>query len=294
MMKRNLVMGAVSGYSFDQLRPFITSLQQTSFTGDIVILYTDLSPDTLNSLTEHNVIVRPLRYRGKGAVNSWSRFWKHVKPGMPVLKLFGLHRFAMKMLTPLQTSRFFGYNDFLKKHRTHYANVLLTDIRDVIFQDDPFRRFEYQKLQCFEEDLIMREETRFNLPWIQTLFGPDAADSFLDCQVVCSGTIMGKTEVMITYLDAYEKQLSKAVNIGEAGSDQGLHNLMVRTLYKANSNVVPNGTAEVLTVTASNLYRYKVDKAGRFIDINDNVIPVIHQYDRSPELKQRLQSTLAS
>lgn len=288
---KNLVIGAVKGYSFSQLRAFVLSLKQSGFTGDLCLIYYDLSPGTLQELKKHDVVLVPMQYRGNGALNSWSRFWKLIKPVMSILGNSEPGRFIMKYITPLQTSRFYGYKDFLEKNRTKYKNVLVTDVRDVIFQDDPFRRFKASKVQCYEEDRDLSEDTRFNLPWIRALFGDREADSFKNARIICSGTIMGPVDEMITYISQMEKLLTRAFDIGVGGSDQGLHNYLLRT-QRHNADIVTNGSGEVLTVFEDNIHRYPVND-GLFRNSSGQVIPVIHQYDRNPSLQAALLKRLS-
>lgn len=288
---KDLVMGAVKGYNFQQLRTFVLSLRQSGFKGDICLIHKDLSVDTLYELRKLNVVLVPMQYRGSGALNSWSRFWKFIKPVMTVLGDSSPGRFLMRSLTPLQTSRFYLYRDFLRRNQNSYRNVLLTDVRDVIFQSDPFGKFAASTVRCYEEDRNLSEETQFNLSWIQALFGADAADRLKDKRIICSGTIMGPVGEMIQYIGLMEKLLIKANDIGLGGSDQGLHNYLLYT-QKHNAEIIPNGNGEVLTVFESNIPSYPMVD-GLFRDPSGDVIPVVHQYDRSPTLEAALLKRLS-
>lgn len=290
-MDRNLVMGAVKGYSFSQLRPFVLSIRQSGFKGDVCLIYSGLSADTLEKLRNLEVVLVPMQYRGNGALNSWSRFWKLIKPVMIFLGKSAAGRLIMKNITPLQTSRFYNYNDFLRRNRAKYKNVLVTDVRDVIFQADPFRKFSTTKVQCYEEDRDLSEDTQFNLPWIHALFGDAAAGSFKDAKIVCSGTIMGGIDEMIEYIGQMEKLLLSAKDIGIGGSDQGLHNYLLRTKAH-NADIVPNARGEVLTVFEPNIGKYQMVD-GLFRDHSGDVIPVIHQYDRIASLEAALLKRLS-
>lgn len=288
---RNLVMGAIRGYSFEQLKNFVLSLKRSGFKGDLCLIYKDLSDDTLQKLAQYGVVLVPMQYRGNGALNSWSRFWKLIKPVMFILGKSSFGRLVMKNITPLQTSRFYGYKDFLERNNASYENVLITDVRDVIFQADPFKNFSASRVQCYEEDRNLSEDTTFNLPWIWALFGEQSAESFKSTRIICSGTIMGPVKEVIKYIDKMEELLIKAKDIRRGGSDQGLHNYLLRT-QKHNANIVPNGTAEVLTIFESNIPDYPMAD-GLFRTPSGEVIPVIHQYDRSVALEGALLKRLS-
>src|SRR5947207_2279947 len=56
---KNLVIGLVKGYTFEKIRPFITSLRATDYDGDICLLYSDLDTGTVNSLRQYGVDLVP-------------------------------------------------------------------------------------------------------------------------------------------------------------------------------------------------------------------------------------------
>src|SRR5256885_12437893 len=136
--KPNLVLGAVRGYSFDKLRPFVTSLKRTEFKGDLVLLWDHLSDDTLVSLRDHGVKSVYFEYWGNGPGNSRSRFWPILAPMVRMFRGSSVARQILKRVLPLQCARFLAYYDFLSVHRSEYGSVLITDVRDVLFQSDPF------------------------------------------------------------------------------------------------------------------------------------------------------------
>jgi hypothetical protein len=284
--KKDLVMGAIKGYTFEQLRPFILSLQQTNFRGDICFLYYQLSEETKNQLRNHGVLLHPLVYRGNGALNSWGRFWPFIRPFASILKRFEGIRVIMKYITPMQTSRFFGYTDFLIKHQDEYRNVLLADVRDVMFQADPFGHFNKAKVQCYEEDLTYEEDKFFNQGWVDTLFGEQVGKRFVKRKIVCVGTILGPVQAMIEFLKKFELIVLGSNNVEIIGTDQGSHNYLVREIDPESVDVVANGEGEVLTYYAPCSDTYHVDNKGMYCDKKGNIIPVVHQYDRNKELEQ--------
>ena len=50
-------------------------------------------------------------------------------------------------------SRFCSYLDFLTRHAGRYAHVMLSDLRDVVFQSDPFA-------QPLPADIVYAQERR--------------------------------------------------------------------------------------------------------------------------------------
>ena len=246
---RNLILGAVRSYSFEQVRPFVASSRRTAFDGDVVLLWNKLSPETLACATRSWRQIGAVRLPGKQRHNSRSRYWPVVRPLARVLNGTQAARRLLKYVLPLQTARFLAYHEFLAAHAADYRHVLLTDVRDVLFQDDPFLGFE-GGLSVFEEDAsaLLVEERAYNARWVEELFGRQALARFGRLPILCSGTIMGTTEAVLHYLQAFERMLLQTKRIGSAGSDQGLHNYLCRFVIDPPCHVVTNGHGTIMTM----------------------------------------------
>ncbi|WP_054691805.1 hypothetical protein [Geotalea toluenoxydans] len=141
-MKKNLVMGAVSGYDFSLISPFVVSLRKTGFTGDICFFASGISDRTKHylRLLDVQVVTLPQEEPFTGMAISITRF----------------------ML----------YQAFLARQDMDYEGVMLTDVRDVVFQVDPFA-FDFSgKICCFleaEEKRII--DCPMNCEWVRSKFG---------------------------------------------------------------------------------------------------------------------------
>jgi hypothetical protein len=107
--------------------------------------------------------------------------------------------------------------------------ILLADMNDVIFQNDPFAIDFQTDLYCALEcnnlnDADINYSSFLNMSWINYCnhlpgFNPE---NFKDQYVTCAGTILGTYFGIKNYLDFYiESQSIKEVN------DQGLYNMYV-------------------------------------------------------------------
>ena len=106
-----------------------------------------------------------------------------------------------------QASRYFAYLQFLARHREHYDNVMLSDLRDVVFQSDPFGRPLPADIVFARERRRIAEE-RINRNWIADVYGDAAADNLRDFEVSCSGTTFGTAAGMLRYLVAMTTELA--------------------------------------------------------------------------------------
>lgn len=280
MTKKNLVIGCIRGYKYEQIKVFIESLLNSGFNGDLVMLVNNVSRETLDMFDSKGVKWKEFDFRGSGAQNSWSRFWPKLKPIVQLMPE-GTKRLVMKSISDLLKARFFHVTDFLRENISVYQNVLIADVRDVFFQGDPFAQ-PMQKVQGFEESGVIGQETYCNVPWIKELFGPNALDTFSDKKIICAGTIMGPVPKVIDFLAAFEKMFFKADSIITCGSDQGIYNYFIRT-QKPDIEINPYENDRVLTVSNSIDYSPAI-KNNQILAQNGKVIPVIHQYDRSKEI----------
>src|SRR5579883_784939 len=136
---KNLIMGLWSGLDFWHLEPFIASLRRTAFSGDICVMVSDVSAETIAALHAHGILVE---------------------------------RFDRLALPPLHggTARYFAYLDFLARHADEYAHVMLSDLRDVVFQSDPFA----QPLPAdvvFAQERCLMGDSPVNRNWIADIYG---------------------------------------------------------------------------------------------------------------------------
>jgi len=282
---KNLVIGAIKNYSFQSIWPFVGSLLESGFAGDIVLLANNIDSRTVDQLIELGVIVKPFYYRSPGCLNSWARFWPVLKP-LLLLPGFHLLRFKVyKNILNLADVRFLHAYSYIKKNRTRYDRILLTDVRDVFFQADPFSFPLGNAIEAYlevESNLFGSEP--MNDTWIVQNYGPQMLDSLRGQNISCCGTIMGDSSGMLLYLEAFIDEFIKLISLSH-GADTSIHNVVVHQSLKNKVKIVPNLVGSVATLNP------------RMIDISVNlpitghtgrVIPILHQYDRIPQLLSKI------
>ena len=55
-MAKDLIIGGASNYNWDQLKYWVNSIKQTGFKGDIVLVATNMSGETVNKLVENLIL----------------------------------------------------------------------------------------------------------------------------------------------------------------------------------------------------------------------------------------------
>ena len=111
--------------------------------------------------------------------------------------------------------------------------IMLVDSRDTVFQTNPFADVPRKTdpsgksgvLYLFGENMDASriiKSLRFNYRWISAAYGEKTANSIRDKPILCSGSTMGETIAVETYLRAMVAEADETGTILK-GSDQGFH-----------------------------------------------------------------------
>jgi hypothetical protein len=244
----DVVLGYATGYGPADIAPFVHSLR-AAFNGPVALVV-DETPAVLAFLREHDVIAIPPR--------RWTGWAPH-----PVMLRFDAF-------------------DRLLEQWPGVTNVLITDVRDVVFQASPFVPTP-QPLEAFIEAETPLGNHAFNMKHLRALAGDGLATALSDRPCLCIGTVIGaRSEVrrlcrLILSLAATPRS---AIG-GTFGADQAAFNLAIhQELIPAT--VRPNyGRVATLGMTDGDGL---VFRDGQVINPDGSVSPIVHQHDRHPHL----------
>jgi len=188
-------------------------------------------------------------------------------------------------LEGLQALRFGLYLDYIRLRCSDADLVLLSDIRDVLFQRDPFDGVRPGLHLYLEPERVIIGSDPFNSRWIRNLYGRRTVAALADKIVSCSGTVLGSARDIKRYLSAMSHEIGR--HSRPMGShDQGVHNYLLYTGQLEPAEIHQNGISDVLTMGLERNIRTDTD--GTVLN-NDGSIPgIVHQYDRHPELREAL------
>lgn len=281
----DFVLCFLHGYHYASVAHFFRSLETVAPSARAVVFAQFLPEETLRELRGHGALIvdsRPGRTRGMR--NSWERFWPVARIVGQVLPARDLRaRFAFAFVEPM-VRRFLLYREWLRGHH-EVQRTLLADVRDVVFQSDPFALLEPG------EDCVFFEESRevgscaINGGWIDRMFGPDARQPFGERKIICAGTILGTRNGLLRFLDAFVDGVIRARRFDpdfHGGFDQGIVNFLVRSDVVPNSCVRRNGEGIWTGRTDGDIAR--IDGQGRVVLRDGGPVSVVHQFDRDPGL----------
>jgi hypothetical protein len=260
----NAIIGVIKNYKFEDLKPFVSSLRNTGYIGDILFLYQNIDLETQKQLLEYKVTLIPF-------TNTYPYVEEKYQKNLGTLPdeyHRDLHLFSM---------RYIPYYLYLKNCGKEYENIMVADIRDVLFQKDPFDFDINNNLCCFlESNQWPINKSEFNAFEIEVAFGKSELDKIGHQLISCCGTTVGPQHLIMKYL---EKMIELILaGDGSIMMDQGTHNYIVWNHMVDNIKFYKNHEGPILTVG----YEKKLlkNKDGQVIDKTGRVVNVVHQYDR--------------
>lgn len=245
----DLILGYATGYDAADVAPFVRSLRAV-FDGPVVLVV-DQDPDLLAFLAENRI-----EAAAPATVEAWAPH--------PVV------------------ARFAAF-DRLLRERPQARSVLLTDVRDVVFQAAPFEP-RPQGLEFFNEyaDGVLADHA-FNMKYLRGVGGEAVARALADKPCVCVGTVMGPRDAMMRFCRTLLMlaAVPRSEIGGAFGADQAACNIAVH-LGLIEGEIVPNyGRVATLGLTPSEELRVA---DGRILNPDGGVSPIVHQHDRHPAL----------
>ena len=250
-----LVLGAASGYTAPQVEPFVRSLRRY-FSGDVAMLLNEGDVELATYLRSMGVdVVVPAR-------------------DLNMVAPFG---------NAMYVERYGYYAGYLARRETSPSRVLLTDVRDVIFQGDPFCEPSSADLNFYvEHDVPIGDHaTRV---WLADAFGEGVAEALSGRTCICSGTILG-TSAAVGWLCRTVLVLTAVPRRGVAcsfGFDQAAVNMAA--YFGLVDGAVHENMRHVATLGLMDGTRLVSDEAGFIADEQGRRIPIVHQYDRHVRL----------
>ena len=184
-------------------------------------------------------------------------------------------------------ARFVYYRFFLQECGGNYDQVMLADIRDVLFQSDPFAFEMPDGLAVFLEDPSQTIGTcPSNSAWMRLGFGKSVLDELAAKPISCAGTVFGTTAAIRNHVAQKvhifcQKKLRRSI-------DQATHNYILYKEPPPTVRVFDNDTGPVLTMGYVSPEKMRFNHNGFLVNSEGRVFNTLHQYDRHPDLRERL------
>ena len=265
MASKSLIIGAFTNYNYNQLKPWVESIDECGFTGDKAMVVGNASQETIGELIKRDFII---------------------------IKMHDIK-------APVHVARFLSIYDFLKNTWQNYNHVVTTDVKDVYFQTNPITWLELnlkgKKLVAGSEGMRYKDE-----PWgnenLMQAYGPYVHEQFKDNEIYNVGTIGGVSEYV---KDMVFNILFNAINRPIPICDQAVYNVLIQTqpfkgvtyfAKQLDGWACQAGT----TVDPSKIAQFRPHLLESEPKFEDGIVKtslgktfaIVHQYDRVPEWKE--------
>jgi hypothetical protein len=276
----DLIIGCSTNYDWSKIKYWINSVNQSGFKGKKVMILMNCDVETATKVLKAGFEIISFGTDDKGNLIHQSPFMVHVE-------------------------RFLHIYNYLKDNNFRY--VITTDVKDVIFQKDPFIQLD-EMLTRTGKDLVFSSESILykDEPWgdnnLMETFGPYIHNIFKENEIYNVGVLGGKGDAMRDLaLNIFLACLGKPIKI----CDQSTFNVMIsmnpylKTSLYAKSE---DGWACQLgtTVDPSKIEQFKPFLLERTPKMeNDKVVTatstpkefsIVHQYDRVPEWRKIIEA----
>jgi len=261
-MAKNLIISAFTGYRFNQLKPYVRSIEKFASDADKVMV-----------------------------IGETDQYTKHQLQNMG-WRIEDLPPFNQ---VPIHVLRFLPMYNYLMTHANEYNLVVSTDVKDVVFQDDPFQWLEQnlkdKKLVAGSEALRYEHE-----PWgdenLRQTYGRYVYDIFKTNTIYNVGTLGGHADYMRDlFFNLFYNSISRPIPI----VDQAVFNVLIQTLPYSDAVLFADQQAawacQAGTVADPQKMSYfrpnllepePVWRNGEVFTSQGNKFTIVHQYDRVP------------
>ena len=292
MNRKDFILGASSGYNAGELAPFVESARRFCPAARVVLFVERTDAATTDYLKSRGVEVCQVRMHRR----PWAGFFDRRPNGRAkLLRLLGvlkLQRPFIKRTCGLASARFLCFRDYLKKQVTGETRVLMTDVRDVLFQADFFARLSDDSLYAALEDptVLIGAPHDNNFTWLKNEFNAETAEALRGRINSCVGTVAACGRPILKYLDEFAHLLGEC-RLWHYGYDQAIHNVIVQRRLIPQTVLHPNESGPVLSMCNMSPDRVKMDAEGFVVDKKGVAYPLLHHYDRFPALLEAVQRT---
>jgi len=296
--QKNIIIGSATGYKPELISDFINSLNKTDFKGILfLIIYAEQLKEYEQAFSHIERFKVNFKVSNIGKFKSKSKYsglyrFKNIRNIVKqILNLTVSENNTASKIRGLKivgyphVSRFFEYQEILKSDTT-IQNVLLTDVRDVFFQSNPFENIEKGLFVGMENPAFSIETEEYNKKWIIDAYGIDFYNEVKTNQVSCSGVTIGDYQSIDTYVDKMIEEFCKQPykKMSERIYDQAMHNKLLLCKQLETVHYCQPFKSRIVTLGLYPFSQILMNSTGLIVDVDNQIISIVHQHDRHPEI----------
>jgi hypothetical protein len=179
----------------------------------------------------------------------------------------------------IMLERFFIALELIEGYRGSLTNVLLTDSRDVVLQEDPFGQLGGNLVSGLEENTI--GQCSVNSNWMKHVYGNGVLANMSKYRIVCAGVTVGPVDAMHEYLVQMCGEIWKCLPriAGYPCYDQTIHNYLIYT-HRVALELTDNRAGIIGTLHSVDRRDIRVDASSGAVTVQGKPPAILHQYDR--------------
>ena len=290
---KDLVIGSITNYNFNDIKNWVNSLEQSGFSGHKLMMVYDIDYDTVDELTKRGFSIFGF---GQDEAN---------------------RRFTYRSDSNIVVDRFYNMWNFLEnldeRDASNIRYVISTDVKDVIFQRNPSEfldsyNSEYAAAHVLasSEAIQYRNEAwgdqnmRLSFPWMHNYMR--------DKKIYNAGVIAGQLESFKSLCIGIYNMVAYMPHTipGGGGPDQAAYNiLLTQSPQRYDVEFLSHDTAWAAqlgtTADPNKIGAYKehiveplpVIRDGLVYTNSDELFTIVHQYNRVPELNDAVNKRYA-
>ena len=276
---KDMVIGCITGYDFDKIKPWVNSLCRSGFEGTKAMICYNVDYETVEELVKRDFTIFAF---GKNDNQKCLEYKENFS---------------------IVVERFFHLWYFLKNYKEQYRYIVTTDVKDVVFQTNPIEWLENnigaKQINVGCESIRYEDEEWGNHNLLKS-FGPVIHEHNKKNLIYNAGTISGRFDTMLDlFLNIYMMCQGTSQFIeGGGGPDQAALNVLLNMKpYKDITNFATSesGYAAQLGTTGPQKYleygsklveERPVFTGNQVCTTKGKPFAIVHQYDRIPEWKE--------
>lgn len=270
--KNNLILSLALNYNFTQIENFIFSLNKSHYKGKVILFTYTISQVYEQLLSFYNVNVIELNF-----TYPFYPFNHTLYPISESNVLKCLYYYKGKSFV---TYRYFIYKLFIKYYGKYYNHILITDIRDVLFQKNPFQWNIERGIYLIEEHPTRNiGSDKSNIMFVEK-YKPSKL--IYKSTIINGGIIYGSYPEISFFLSDFLKYIC---SFHCNGNDQGGINTFIRVtkcfsypLFVLNSSHTP---VKTLALWLFDSPKCCLPINNIILNIDLSTPHIIHQYDRA-------------
>ena len=280
----NAIITAATGYTEADLQPFLKSVGRVCPDTNVFLIAYRTDASHIDRLRRQYSFIEPVyvprKFNRGGKVYRWfARYFINQDYSRCRWPARSVGRYSLNIML----ERFFFALEVVQARRVSFANVLLTDSRDVVLQHNPFERVRRNLISGIEERKI--RDCSMNSSWIRHVYGTSVYSDLADRRIVCCGVTLGPISEVEAYLQAMSREiwrrLPKVALIAQY--DQGIHNYLIHT-GRIKPELTDNQSGVIASLHYESPENIQTDPVKGLITVRGEAPAIVHQYDRHRKL----------